>query len=59
VIANLGAGAIKEWAVTKIVVVEGRFIHESMGTFFTLQGALKSHCKLLGISTDESIDDYA
>ena len=50
---------VKDWAVTKVTVEGNRFCHESMGTFFTLQGALKIHCELIGEPLEESIDDFA
>jgi len=71
VVADLGEGfisvlttssekdAIKPWAVAKITVENEKFVHESIGTFFELNGAKKEHFGLLGIPFDvESIDDY-
>lgn len=58
VITNLSGNGIKEWAVAKVTFEDGNFIHESISTFFTLHGALKEHCKIVGVSLDESIDDY-
>jgi hypothetical protein len=57
VVCNLPA--IKEWAVTKVTVENGKFVHENLRMYFTLQGALKVHCGLLGVPFEESIDDYA
>lgn len=59
IIAHFTNRVIKEWAVAKITFEEGKFVHESISTFFTLQGALKKHCQIIGIPSDESIDDYA
>ena len=59
VLGNLAGNPIKQWGVTKVTVEDGKFIHESVRTYFTLQGALKEHCKLLNVPIDESIDDYA
>jgi hypothetical protein len=49
----------KEWALTKVSVEIGKFVHENVGSYFTLQGALKEHCNLLDVPLDESIDDYS
>lgn len=49
----------KEWGVSKITIENEKVVHENIKTFFTLQGAVKSHCKLAGIPLDESVDDYA
>src|SRR5262249_51457791 len=58
VVCNLPENPIKEWAVTKVTLENGRFVHESVSTFFSLQGALKEHCSLLKVPFEESIDDY-
>lgn len=57
VLTRLAGNSPKEWALAKVVVERERFVHEAVGTFFTLQGALKAHCALAGVSLDESIDD--
>ena len=55
-----GGNQIKPWAVTKVTVEEGKLVHESVGSFFSLDGAKKAHCHLLGIPyAGESIDDYS
>jgi hypothetical protein len=59
VVCNLHENPIKEWALTKVTVENGKFVHESVRTYFSLQGALKEHCNLLCIPFAESIDDYA
>jgi hypothetical protein len=59
VICNLAENPIKDWALTKVTVEDGKFVHESLGSFFTLQHALKRHCSVLNISFEDSIDDYA
>jgi hypothetical protein len=58
VVSNL-QGNVKEWALAKVTVENGKFIHESFGTYFTLQGALKEHCRMLDVPFSESIDDYS
>lgn len=51
--------AIKPWAVAKVTIEDGKFVHEAVGTFFQLDGARKAYSRLLGIPFDgESIDDY-
>jgi hypothetical protein len=58
VLCNLPENPIKKWALTKVTVENGKFIHESVRTYFSLQGALKEYCTLLGDPFEESIDDY-
>lgn len=41
---------IKEWAVTRITIEDDRFVHEAGGTYFSLNGALKEHCKMIDVS---------
>jgi hypothetical protein len=51
--------AVKPYAVAKITVENGKFVHEALGTFFDFNGAKKKHFGLLGIPfSGESIDDY-
>lgn len=51
--------SVKPWAVTKITFENERFVHESSGTYFELNGAKKRHYGLLGIPfSGESIDDF-
>ena len=59
VVCNLQGNPIKEWALTKVTVENGKFVHKSIRTYFTLQGALKQHCLLLDVPFMESIDDYS
>lgn len=50
---------IKPWAVAKVTIEGGKFVHEAFGSFFQLNGAKKAYYQLLGISFEgESIDDY-
>ena len=58
VLCNMQTG-VKEWTLARIFLEDGSFCHESGGTFFTLQGALKAHCQAIGEPFEESIDDYA
>lgn len=51
--------AVKPWAVAEVTIESGKFVHESCGTFFDLNGAKKAHYGLLGIPfSGESIDDF-
>ena len=62
VVCNSPENSVKEWSVAKVTIENGKFVHENGGAYFTLQGALKKHCSLLGISSEdfgESIDDYS
>jgi hypothetical protein len=59
VLCRLCENPIKEWALIKVTVENGNYVHESVRTYFTLQGALKVHCNLLDVPFEESIDDYS
>lgn len=59
VVNRLKENAVKEWAVTKITEAGDKLVHESIGSFFTLQGAMKRHCAIAEVPLDDSIDDYA
>lgn len=48
----------KDWAVAHVSIRDGAFFHRSESTFFTLQGALKHFCELVGEELSDSIDDY-
>ncbi len=51
--------AVKPWAVAKVTLEDGKFVHESVGSFFDPNGAKKAHFRLLGIPfSGETIDDY-
>lgn len=52
--------AVKPWAVAKVTIEDGKFVHEAVGKFFELNGAKKAHYQLLGIPfAVDSIDDYS
>jgi hypothetical protein len=59
VVCNLSENPIKNWSVAKVTIENEKFVHENVHSYFTLQGALKAHCNLLGIPFEESIDDYS
>ncbi len=54
---------VKDWMVAHVSVEGDALCHQSGGTFFTKEGALKAHFRALGVPFDEalyeSIDDYA
>lgn len=52
---------IKNYALAKVYIEDGFYVHESMGTFFEEQGALKQFTLAQGLEWDgeDSIDDYA
>jgi len=69
VITMLEGNVVKQFAVALVVRESESIIHESGGTFFTLEGAAKAHCRQLdvpgethcdrrGLPWGESIDDY-
>jgi hypothetical protein len=59
VACTLPNNPVKGWAVAKVTVEKSSFVHESVGSYFSLQGALNKHCSLLNIPFEESIDDYS
>jgi hypothetical protein len=59
IVKSLEENAVKPWAVTKITIENGKFVHEAIGTFFELNGAKKAYYELLDIPfSGNSIDDY-
>jgi hypothetical protein len=54
------SNGVKGWGLAKITFENGKFIHEACGAFFTLAGASKRHCDILGEIWlgGDSIDDY-
>ncbi len=58
VLCNMPNNDVKSWAVARVTIEEGKFVHENKHSYFTLQGALKAQCQLAAISFDNSIDDY-
>lgn len=63
VICRIDSG-VKNYALAKVTFENGKFIHASEGTFFTYDGAEKTHCSLIGVDWMEPdgyegcIDDY-
>lgn len=42
-----------------VTIEDEKFVHESISTYFTIQGAIKKHRQIVGVPWDDSIDDYA
>jgi len=49
---------MKEWAVAHISVKDDLFYHRTVGTFFTLVGAVRECCQLTGEDFDDPFDNY-
>lgn len=58
VLTRFAGDSIKHWAVAHISIHDGLFHHRSEYTFYSLQGALKHFCKLVGEELGSSIDDF-
>jgi hypothetical protein len=58
VLCNLFENPIKQWSLAKVTIENGKFIHEAVGTYFSLQGAMKGQCSLLNVPLEESVDDH-
>ncbi len=52
---------LKPFALAKVYIEKGKFVHESLGTFFTLIGGQKQFDLALGLewTGEDSIDDYS
>jgi len=60
VVCNTPTG-VKDWTHARVYSEGAVFRHEAGGTFFTREGAMKAHCKVIGAPFDAyegSIDDY-
>jgi hypothetical protein len=55
-----GNEAVKPWALAKITYENGLFIHTSLGSFFSKDGAEKQYCLVQGLEWNggDSINDY-
>lgn len=49
---------LKPWAVAHISADEEFVYHKNIGSFFTLQSALREYCDYTGEDYDSSVDDY-
>lgn len=61
VLARMSASSVKDWALAQVTFENGYLVHESLGTFFTRDGAVNEFNRLLGIDAPhiETIDDYS
>ncbi len=61
VLGEFTDGAVKPWSLVRITFEDENFVHESRGTFFSLEGARKRFTLIQGLPWDggDSIDDYA
>lgn len=59
VVTRLSNG-IKGWGLVKVTLESWKFVHSAHGTFFSLEGAEKRHCTLVGKVWDrgETFDDF-
>lgn len=55
-----GKKAIKPWGLAKITFENGKFVHTSLGNFFSQEGAEKQFYLAQGLEWygEDSIDDY-
>lgn len=55
-----GEGSVKPWSLVRISIEGAQFVHESMGTFFTQDGAEKELALALGLAWEggETFDDW-
>lgn len=44
-----GSGSVKPWALAKITYEDDLFVHTSIGSFFSQEGAEKQYCMELGL----------
>ncbi|MBZ0148964.1 MAG: HNH endonuclease [Pseudorhodoplanes sp.] len=59
IVSNQPNNSVKGWAVAKVTIEDGKFLHEAMGTYFTPEGAEKKHCGLMGRPFEgETFDDF-
>ena len=60
VLCDHGKEALKRWSVAQVCFQDEQFIHESLGTFFTSEGAQKCFCLAQGLEWygDDLFDDH-
>jgi hypothetical protein len=53
-------GGVKDWALARVSVEDRLFVHEGLGTFFTLEGATKQYVLERGLKWKggDTFDDY-
>jgi len=60
ILGDHGEGAIKPWSLAQVTFEDGKFVHESLGTFFTPDGAEKEFTLVQGLTWDggDTFDDF-
>jgi len=60
ILGSHGDDAIKPWSLASVTFEDGKFVHESLGTFFSYEGAEKALVLAQGPpwEGEETIDDY-
>ena len=60
ILGEHGAGAIKPWSLAQVTFEDGKFVHESLGTFFTPDGAEKGFILAQGLpwKGGDTFDDF-
>jgi hypothetical protein len=60
ILGSHGEDAIKPWSLACVTFEDGKFVHESLGTFFSYEGAEKALVLAQGLpwEGEETIDDY-
>jgi hypothetical protein len=60
VLARMPDSSVKDWSLAQVTIENELFIHESVGTFFSKEGAVNAFNRLLSIDVPhiDTIDDY-
>jgi len=60
ILGDHGEGAIKPWSLAQVTFEDNKFVHESLGTFFTKEGAEKEFTLAQGLPWEggETFDDF-
>jgi hypothetical protein len=60
VVLSKHPGGVKDWSLARVLVEDELFVHEALGTFFTLEGATKQYVIKRGLNWEggDTIDDY-
>ena len=59
VLCNIPSG-VKDWSLARVSVEDRLFVHENLGTFFTLEGATKHYFLERGLKWEggDTFDDF-
>ena len=54
-------GGVKDWSLSRVIIDDQLFVHENLGTFFSLEGAKKEFTLALGLEWEggDTIDDLS